>query len=272
MLVTLNEYTLALLCGGVSCLTYVLIHLNDINENQLSSTKKQNKKNNKHSENTYENAGGDSSPANSEISSRRQSQLAARFRSKRAESVKNDHVFFADEFQDQDLKFTPHLDDPETESQPEVEGILQNTAGGIDVETIEDFEAPSLNTFEKSQPLDDLLIRRRSLHSSPANSRSGSRSGSVRISAPGDGDSDEENAFDAQDLQVKSLKGEIASLRADLANYKENESKLEKDKEHLEKVLEAALAKLFPEKYGEKISDSVNMDFLTSYVQENCTM
>ena len=79
-------------------------------------------------------------------------------------------------------------------------------------------------------------------------------------------------AFDAQDLQVKSLKGEIASLRADLANYKENESKLEKDKEHLEKVLEAALAKLFPEKYGENISDSVNMDFLTSYVQENCTM
>ena len=71
---------------------------------------------------------------------------------------------------------------------------------------------------------------------------------------------------------MKSLKGEIASLRADLANYKENESKLEKDKEHLEKVLEAALAKLFPEKYGEKISDSVNMDFLTSYVQENCTM
>ena len=53
----------------------------------------------------------------------------------------------------------------------QVEGILQNTAGGIDVETIEDFEAPSLNTFEKSQPLDDLLIRRRSLHSSPANSR-----------------------------------------------------------------------------------------------------
>ena len=73
-----------------------------------------------HSENTYDNAGGDSSPANSEISSRRQSQLAARFRSKRAESVKNDHVFFADEFQDQDLKFTPHLDDPETEFQPEV--------------------------------------------------------------------------------------------------------------------------------------------------------
>ena len=78
-------------------------------------------------------------------------------------------------------------------------------------------------------------------------------------------------AFDAQDLQVKSLKGEIASLRTDLANYKEKESKLEKDKDHLEKVLEAALTKLFPEKYGEK-SATVNMDCLTSYVQENCTM
>ena len=53
----------------------------------------------------------------------------------------------------------------------QVEGILQNTQGGIDVDSIEDFEAPTLNSFEKSQPLDDLLIRRRSLHSSPANSR-----------------------------------------------------------------------------------------------------
>ena len=53
----------------------------------------------------------------------------------------------------------------------QVEGILQNSEGGIDVETIEDFEVPTLNTFDKSQPLDDLLIRRRSLHSSPAHSR-----------------------------------------------------------------------------------------------------
>ena len=53
----------------------------------------------------------------------------------------------------------------------QVEGILQNTEGGVDVETIGNFEVPSLNTFDKSQPLDDLLIRRRSLHSSPANSR-----------------------------------------------------------------------------------------------------
>ena len=53
----------------------------------------------------------------------------------------------------------------------QVEGILQNTEGGVDVEKIGNFEVPSLNTFDKSQPLDDLLIRRRSLHSSPANSR-----------------------------------------------------------------------------------------------------
>ena len=53
----------------------------------------------------------------------------------------------------------------------QVEGILQNTESGKNVEKIDNFEVPSLNTFDKSQPLDDLLIRRRSLHSSPANSR-----------------------------------------------------------------------------------------------------
>ena len=53
----------------------------------------------------------------------------------------------------------------------QVEGILQNSEGGVDIEKIDNFEVPPLNTFEKSQPLDDLLIRRRSLHSSPANSR-----------------------------------------------------------------------------------------------------
>ena len=55
----------------------------------------------------------------------------------------------------------------------QVEGILQNTESGKNVEKIDNFEVPSLNTFDKSQPLDDLLIRRRSLHSSPANSRYG---------------------------------------------------------------------------------------------------
>ena len=53
----------------------------------------------------------------------------------------------------------------------QVEGILQNTESGKNVEKIDNFEVPTLNTFDKSQPLDDLLIRRRSLHSSPANSR-----------------------------------------------------------------------------------------------------
>jgi len=252
MIITLNEYTLALLCGGVSCLTYVLIHFNDINENKLTKKKKQDN-----------NCSADESPS-SELSSRRQSQLAARFRSKRAESVKNDHIVFADEFQEQDVKFSPHID--HVEPYTEVEGILQNSEGGIDVETIEDFEVPTLNTFDKSQPLDDLLIRRRSLHSSPAHSRTGSRSGSVRIAE--DGDSDEENAVvDAQDLQLKSLKSEIAALRADLANMKEKESKTVKDKDLLEDVLTAALAKLYPEKYENQ--PKVNFNCLTTYLQEN---
>ena len=55
--------------------------------------------------------------------------------------------------------------------------------------------------------------------------------------------------MDAQDLELKSLKSEIAALRADLANMKEKESKTLKDKDLLEDVLTAALAKLYPEKY-----------------------
>jgi len=240
MILTLNEYTLALLCGGVSCLTYILIHLNDISENNLT------KKNNKRC----------SSPASTSDSTedlvllRRPSQVAARYRAKRAESIKNDHIIFADEIKEDDEKFTPNPGIHDSE----VEGILQNSEGGIDVQTIEDFEAPSLNTFDKSQPLDDLLIRRRSLHSSPANSRSGSRSGSVRISAPGDdgvdgnGSDEEYNAEDAQDLQVKTLQAEIALMQQDLSSLKAKDEKLEEERRHLECLLSIALKQLHPEK------------------------
>jgi len=240
MILTLNEYTLALLCGGVSCLTYILIHLNDISENNLT------KKNNKRC----------SSPASTSDSTedsillRRPSQVAARYRAKRAESIKNDHIMFADEIKEDDEKYTPNPGIHDSE----VEGILQNSAGGIDVQTIEDFEAPSLNTFDKSQPLDDLLIRRRSLHSSPANSRTGSRSGSVRISAPGDdgvddnGSEEEYNAEDAQDLQMKSLEGEIVLMQEDLSSLKAKDEKLEEERHHLECLLSIALKQLHPEK------------------------
>ena len=108
MIITLNEYTLALLCGGVSCLTYVVIHLNDIDENKLTKNTDDKKST------TFAN---DITPSTSELSSRRQSQLAARFRSQRAESVKNDHVVFADEFNEQDQKFAPHIDHMEEESE-----------------------------------------------------------------------------------------------------------------------------------------------------------
>lgn len=255
MIITLNEYTLALLCGGVSCLTYILIHFNDIEQNKLT----------KKTINKSENSDGDKIPNANDLNSRRQSQLAARFRSNRAESVKNDHVVFADEFNDQDLKFAPVIDTEE----PEVEGILQNTDGGVDIDTIEDLDAPPLNTFDKSQPLDDLLIRRRSLHSSPAHSRSGSRSGSLRASNGEDlGSDDEENAVvDAQDLQLKSLKSEIAGLRTDLANMREKESKMAKDKEHLKEVLDAALAKLYPERFDNLTN--INFNCLNTYLTES---
>lgn len=242
MILTLNEYTLALLCGGVSCITYILIHLNDISENNLT------KKNNKRCSSPEQESTSDS--AEDLVLLRRPSQVAARYRSKRAESIKNEHIMFADEIKEDDEKFTPNPGINDSE----VEGILQNSESGIDVQTIEDFEAPSLNTFDKSQPLDDLLIRRRSLHSSPANSRSGSRSGSsVRISAPDDGvdgnGSDEEyNAEDAQDFQVKTLQAEIALMHQDMSHLKEKDEKLEKEKLHLENLLTTAIKKLHPEK------------------------
>ena len=101
MIITLNEYTFALLCGGVSCITYILLHFNDIKENDLTSKSKKKVK-----EETSE----DSIISSSETCnmSRRQSQLAARFRAKRAESIKNEHVIFADEFNDDDEKYTPN--------------------------------------------------------------------------------------------------------------------------------------------------------------------
>jgi len=245
MILTLNEYTLALLCGGVSCLTYILIHLNDISENNLT------KKNNKRcSSPDAASSEGDSNSADDMVLLRRPSQISARFRAKRAESIKNDHIIFADEIKEDDEKFTPNPGINDSE----VEGILQNSEGGIDVQTIEDFEAPSLNTFDKSQPLDDLLIRRRSLHSSPANSRSGSRSGSVRISAPGDdgvdgnGSDEECHAEDAQDLQVKTLQAEMALMQEDMSNLKSKDEVLEKEKQHLECLLSIALKQLHPEK------------------------
>lgn len=215
------------------------MHFNDIKENDLTSGKKKVKE-----ESSEEQS---ATPIISETCnnmSRRQSQLAARFRAKRAESIKNEHVIFADEFNDDDEKFTPNTAIHDSE----VEGILQNTEGGVDVETIGNFEVPSLNTFDKSQPLDDLLIRRRSLHSSPANSRSGSRSGSVRIAAPDDGiDSEEEDENpaeapeDAQDLQVKNLKSQIASLQLDLSQKSTETLKLES-------LLKVALSKIHPDK------------------------
>ena len=39
---------------------------------------------------------------------RRPSQVAARYRAKRAESIKNDHIIFADEIKEDDEKFTPN--------------------------------------------------------------------------------------------------------------------------------------------------------------------
>ena len=103
MIVTLNEYTLALLCGGVSCLTYIIIHMNDIAENDFSGGKRKKR-------DSDVSTASQSSSCNivADLSNRRQSQISAKFRARRAESIKNDHVFFADEINDDDEKFTPN--------------------------------------------------------------------------------------------------------------------------------------------------------------------
>jgi hypothetical protein len=91
-------------------------------------------------------------------------------RMQRTESLKNEHVIFADEFVDE--KFSPH---PATEAA--VSGILQNKE---EVPVVDPDGADKItNTFEDIQPLDDLqLIRRKSLQLSPSGSRSSSKHGS----------------------------------------------------------------------------------------------
>ena len=88
----------------------------------------------------------------------------------RAESLKNEHVIFADEFAPGDEKFSPQPDPQVTT------GILQNKE---EVPVIDPEGADVTNTFEDIHPLDDLqLIRRKSLQLSPSGSRSSSKHGS----------------------------------------------------------------------------------------------
>ena len=96
--------------------------------------------------------------------------------------------------------------------------------------------------------------------------RTGSRAGSLRISAPGEDGASDDEAFDAQDLHVKSLRTEIASLREDLLSLKEKEAENAKDKAKLESLLKFALAKLYPDQCEDKVNEDVDESHLIEYV------
>ena len=83
-------------------MTYILIHLNEVTANDLRPKGQQKKR---------DSNGSEEATSDSDQSAlRRQSQISARFRAKRAESIKNEHVMFADEIKDDDEKFTPNPD------------------------------------------------------------------------------------------------------------------------------------------------------------------
>lgn len=90
---------------------------------------------------------------------------------KRSESLKNEHVIFADEICAEDEKFSPH---------PEVQAAFSILHNKDEVPAVDPTGGESMkNSFEETQPLDDLqLIRRKSLQMTPSGSRSSSNRGS----------------------------------------------------------------------------------------------
>ena len=120
-------------------------------------------------------------------------------RFKRAESLKNEHVVFADEISAEDEKFSPPA---AHEIEAKIEGILHNREEDPNVNLdVAAKDTDETNAFEDIQPLDDmgLEIRRKSLQSTPggsqANSIRGSRTDLVNLG----NDSDDEE----QEVEVK---------------------------------------------------------------------
>lgn len=97
--------------------------------------------------------------------------------------------------------------------------------------------------------------------------RNGSRAGSLRISAFAEDGASDDEALDAQDLQIKSLRTEIASLREDLLSIKEQEAENAKEKARLESLLKFAVAKLYPDQCEDKVqTEEFDESLLLEYV------
>ncbi|TRY79856.1 hypothetical protein TCAL_17070 [Tigriopus californicus] len=108
-------------------------------------------------------------------SSMRRSSTPGQPRFKRTESIKNEHVVFADEIGPANDRHAPGVGE---EVVYEIEGILHNKADEINIDPHGDEKVK--NAFEHIQPLDDLglEIRRKSLQITPSGSQSGSHRGS----------------------------------------------------------------------------------------------
>lgn len=161
-------------------------------------------------------------------SSMRKSSIAGQPRFKRTESIKNEHVVFADEIGPANDRFVPGLGE---EVVQEIEGILHNKAEKINIDPHGDEKVK--NAFEDIQPLDDLglEIRRKSLQITPSGSQSGSHRGSRSDLNLIGRDSDD----DHQKI-IKFAEAAAASAREDTFDCKKFSKTLRKSEMTIEEI------------------------------------
>lgn len=296
MQITLNEYTLAILCGGISYLTYFLtntlapgagksVRIQDdakpkSRKTILKSSNSEANDSNVDDDEEEDEADMDEQMSRSEkFQNRRQSYN--RIKQQRANSLKSDHVIFADEITADDEKFSPAHDEIPDEM---IEGILSRSEDEIpNTVNFNVTEVEELNHFDEIHPLDDhdLMLRRRSLHSTPSGSHRGSKT-----NLASDLEHDEDNNKSESEGKLKAevssckericvLENELSDIEATFAHEKhEIEDILEKaglDKtdlsgsvKDLHLLLQTALARLYPQWPKEGLSE--NEDLLEKYV------
>lgn len=292
MQITLNEYTLALLCGGISCLTYLLtstftsssktVRIQDEGskkKNRKTILKSNNSETNDSVDEEEDEADDDQASGSEKMLTRRQSYN--RLKQRRADSiVKSDHVIFADEITADDEKYSPAHDEIPDDM---VEGILSKSEdeGPLAV-NLNVTEVEALNHFDEIHPLDDhdLLLRRRSLHSTPSGSHRGSKTNLASDLDIVDEEGREENYLKAELASYKArlslLENEISDIEGTVKNEKQeleeilHEAGLDKadlatSVKEMHLLLQAAITQLHPE-LG---SNNGNSDLLDNYVAKH---
>lgn len=295
MQVVLNEYTLALLCGGISCLTYFLtttlapatgktVRIKD--DSKRKSRKPILKPSNSETNDSVDDEDDDDEPDVDEQSSRSEKVLVRRQsynrpKPRRTDSVKSDHVIFADEITADDEKFSPIHDEIPDEM---IEGILSKSEDEIpNSVNFSLLEVEELNHFDEIHPLDDhdLLIRRRSLHSTPSGSHRGSKTNLTSELESEDKLAEAEGKLKAE---LSSAKERIQVLEQELGDVEETFSREKREIEDvLEKagldksdmsssvkdlhhLLQSALARLYPD--SDLAKGTPGSDLLEAYVKK----